>query len=604
MLFIAGNINITYDPNGSNKGHKMATINNSLTRQGTAKDVAEYFDINDIKSRVYSQDQLRAVVSASWMCQKVVGNIPKEMVNVQFGLTLTGQPGKNRSIQDLTLIQEQLRRLMPWFGETQRRANIVGKAYLLIDVDSVDPILSNIEAEESPEEALINDEEDQRYFDTSISTTIDSSAFVNEVPLERLMERFPYSLPLDWSAFSNVQISGADVLDGDVYEFDSKNRFLMKKFAASTTGVVTSGNGVDVRATLNKWYNQDPDGDTNTTELIHRSHVIEFLAFDYQEPKNSNGNDSKFDKDLRKTSCGSTASFRLTRFIDALLYYQSFINATLNRVHRSEFLSYQKENLGDTNLEIARAMASNPSHPSAPPNIIDSSAAITDELNTIANSALNLGVVLTDTTSNMTMLSRSFSGLNNIHDVFRPIIIGASGLTEFTLFGLTMASAGLNSHDVRDRMAISGQVDILFRDSWQPIIEKLSNQVAQSYQFPVNAYLAVKASTSFKLTELEIADVLDKLVDTRIKLVELGVISREELRAELKGDGLLGKYFIISEPDKTTEKEITRNDELLESSPMVNKNTSNSSNAQTSPSPKIQTSTDKVKVNGKIKINS
>jgi Protein of unknown function (DUF1073) len=531
-------------------------IKNSLTRQGSKKDVAQYFDVDQIVSHDFTPDQLRAVVSASWMCQKVVAHIPKEMVNVQFGLTLTGQTGKSRSVQDLTIIQEQLKRLMPWFGEAQKRANIVGKAYLLIQTTDVDPINVDIQNQETIDEVFAEEIEELKYGNTiSLNSNNQYGTDDETISAQQLEIRFPYSLPLDWTRFSQIQVSGIDILDGDMYTFEKNKRFLIKNEQIKRSSNIDIPD-INIEQTLSKWYNESPDGDDKTLEIIHRSHLIEFTAFDYQPPKTEKVKGSPVDKDLRgKKSC-ENASFRLTRFITTLLYFESFVNATLNRVHRSEFISYKKENLGDTNLEIARASANNPSHPSAPPNVIDPEAAILDELNTIANSALNLGIVLTDKTSDIALVARSFTGLNNVSDVFRPLIIGASGLTEFSLFGLTMVAPGLSTND-RDRMAISGQVDILFRDAWQPLIESIANHIAISYKtFPTNSYLSVKAISSFRLTELELADVLDKMIDTRLKLIAQGIISKEELRSELKGDGVLGKYFSLSEPDKATQKEI------------------------------------------------
>lgn len=580
-------------------------IENSLTRQGGVRDVSSYFTINTLVTQSFSPDQMRAVTSSSWLCQKVVGIIPKEMVNVQFSVTLGGQAGKVRSIQDLTMIQDQLRRLMPWFGEAQKKANIIGKSYLILQARG----FKHQEQRETPEEILENEEvadtdppkqqqPQKRNYESYLPDTdftgesikrhyyntfrnrnrnrnkflehatldLDGEVGLEGVSIDNLMQRFPYTFAIDWDNFGDMQIAGVEIVDGDVYKMSSDGRFLYRNWSLGQHSAPQQQE-INIKKTLTKWYNDDPYGNSNELDIIHKSHVIEFTAFDYQEQKQDRPNRHGIDgHSLSGNTTVAHPSYRLTRFVSALLYYDSFVNSVLNRTHRSEFIAYKKPNLGDTNLELARlSAAADFSHPAIPAPVLDPTTAIETELQTIANSALNLGVVLVDKDCDLTMIARSFTGIQNVHDVFRPIVIGASGLTEFTLMGLTMAAAGLNSHDVRDRMAIASQVDALFRDTWQPILEQLANKIATSYpSFPTYSYLSIKPESSFKLTELEIADVLDKLVATRLALVEKGIISREELRAELKGDGLIGKYFIITEPDRSTQKEIALNLSLLQ----------------------------------------
>lgn len=497
-------------------------VSNELTGQGTNNDVETNFSIKQVIQKGINAYQLRSLVASDSYCQKVVGYLPKSMGAVKFHANITASK-RSRNTNNITnWINDNLKTLMPWFVEAQTQANIVGKAYLMFVVETITP-------KEIPYNVL---------------------PLLEPIDLNENLES--NRLRVGKQVFYKFRVGACDE-----YVYSRNGEFLIRRYSSDgsrifnrfdfdQTKALTYGNQL-----ISRYGNNLKRLEIIQHDIVHVSHVIEFTAFEYQDDREvlliskkrqRANNNFKLD-DLSNNGI----SFRLTRFLPALLRYLSFINATLNRLHRSEATIYKKENLGETNQAIARYISQSSGN-NLVPNITE---LIQNELESLRRSLRNFGIALVDKSSEVEMISRSMTGIDNLDKIFSKDLISASGLTEFSLFGMTSVGAGLANLDVRDRAAIAKQTDELFADYWKPHILYLANLlgIGSGQLLPDIHTIAIEQEDSFKLSELEASEWLEKRVKVLLDLLGAGVIDQTAVRNEISSNGSIGRYFALNQAD-------------------------------------------------------
>lgn len=421
-----------------------------------------------------------------------------------------------------------------------------------------------------------------------------NNGFVSNQPSmtqEQLINYFPLLAAIDWRDHDIQRLTPFQVVAGDNYVWSSDRKYLYRKngsFSTQQTGVFSNTDIYGVsRVSVNEndvlqWAQSQLNGSTATGgtyqsvadrikdtqyEVIEASHVIEITAFDYQDDTDADMNETDSYCLMEPGQIGGIGqrkvSYRLVRFVTALLRYLSFVNATLNRMHRSEFIAYGKEGLGDINLDIARQLAqtSRGETSSSPDGTLNLHPVdvIQAELDRILDSAKNQGIIMYDAKHKVELIARTMSGIDKLHDVFSSDLIAASGLTEFTLFGKNNAGAGLASLDIRDRKFIADQADQLWADHWYPIMVFMARNLAYSTDsISEPSEIELQNEKSFKLTDSEAAEYLDKMIKPRILLIDKQVFSPQEIRRELLGNSLLANYFSISIVEGETPEDNAR----------------------------------------------
>lgn len=564
-------------------------IYNRITKQGDKRDIAQNFTINDAIEQQYSAKTLRAVVASESIPRKVVDFLPKTMADVGFDVEVAGS-ASSENTEDTIWVTDQLKRLIPWVTEAQIMANIVGKAYVvfdryqtLFDEERLNDLQSipkrggadNLNPDVEDIQVVGTESEDQNGLLDLFSTPViaDSAEDFELTPDEQLKEVFPLAYGIEWTEEIIDTVYGVQILPGDFYSWTSDGNYLYKSLnsAAFSDGSNTTANKKTILSSrqLSEWLEDKkkdlPDKSESfkrkfQTEIIHRSHVIELFAFDYQD-------DSVYAYKKGPVKVGANTkstpkqSYRLTRFIPAFLRYSSFINATLNRIHRSEFLAYAKENLGDLAQDIAKALAIQERTTGTNiPEIgtTEVNEVIKQELERIMDSATNMGIVMYDKKHKLDIVSRTFTGVKDFNNIFRDGLISASGLTEFVLFGINSAGTGLASMDIRDRKFIADQADSLWADHWVPPLIHIANLLALTRD-DVNLnvdVLKINLEKSFKLTDSEMSEWIQRVIDSRIKLLEQRVLTPAMVLRELASDSMLGKHFLLIKED--VEKHIER----------------------------------------------
>lgn len=482
----------------------MLNFQNSITSQHTSTDVEANFTIHDVLQPSYTPELLRLITQDDSHCQKVVSYYPQMMGRVNFDVKINYTKRSRNEKSTITWINDCLHSLLPWFVEAQTQANIVGKSYLVFDVISDDwsnyPFASN----------------------------------------------FSLSFPIN----TNVkQIYGAKVFGCDEVYHTDDNEYIVKRYSKDAINKsFLNEQDVIKWATIKSkllTYQQDKI----KFDIIHKSHVIEFTSFDYQDNREALRISKRrlyVDNPRDTTDVYEGISFRLIRFIRACLRFSSFINATLNRMHRSEAIIYKKDNLGEVNQAIARMVATTSDN-----NLkVDVTEVIKEELTNIRNSMRNFGVTLIDKKNDIEMMSRSFAGISDLADIFYRDLISASGLTEYGLFGTTSAGSGLAGVDERDKRQDAEVTDNLFANHWNPLLLWLANFLGYSSGLSSEKHiLSIETEPSYKISSKELAELVDKKVSTLINLLNAGVIDREAIINIISSNNVLGKNFDIDESD-------------------------------------------------------
>ena len=554
-------------------------IYNPLTKQGTKSDVAQNFTISDAIGKTYSHRQVRALVGSEAIPRKVVDYLPKVMSDVQFDVQVAGTSSDDNE-DDTIWITDQIRSLIPWMTEGQIVANTVGKAYLVFDRYQEfyeEDRLTDIQTQPKTQAAEMDNQTD----DTDDADGTESISPLDELlnmkldtgsdsdyeltPDEKLQEKLPLPFPIDWSQEIIESVYGVQILPGDFYGWTPDGEYLYRNTDSALRGknsfqgerkINLSSKSV-VKWVQNQKEHVDDDDKMQKSKylVVHRSHVIELFAFDYQD-------DTIYD-DKKTLIIGENnrkkprTSHRITRFIPAFLRYASFLNATLNRIHRSEFLAYAKENLGDLALDIARAMAESNlgsgATGTATPEEANANVMLVmqQEMQRILDSAMNQGLVMYDAKHKLDIVSRTFTGLKDFNNIFRDNLIAASGLTEFVLFGINSAGTGLASMDIRDRKFIADQSDSLWADHWMPPLLHLANLLSMTKDL-INLekdVLKIRLEKSFKLTDTELAEWVERVINSRAKLLEARVLTPAMVLKELSSDSMLGQHFTLVKED-------------------------------------------------------
>lgn len=468
-------------------------IQNNITKQGSTLDVAQNFNLSSVINKTYTYNQLRLLVGSESLAQKVVNYIPQTMGDVSFSIGIIGRKKRVKNItEEVSWCNTELRKMIPWFIDAQIQANIVGKAYLIFDSFFKSPN---------------ND--------------------------------FPLLHNIDWVKDNVTGLNPLKVVPGDLYKWNLERTHLYK------VSNLLNGN-IDANKINTFVSNLDKSKiNQHQYDFIDNSHIIEFTAFDYQ-------NDTESFKNISSQYVNDSSiaiNYRLTRFIPSLLRYLSFISATLNRMHRSEAVIYKKDNLANINLEIAQYVSTQTGVSSNDPIQFehDVNQLVEQELERIQKCLTNFGVVMTDSKNSIDMLSRNMSGIDKLQDVFKHDLIASSGLTEFSLFAVTGAGGGLSNMDIRDRAAIAKQTDQLFKDHWSPMLLYLANCLL--IKFNDSYIFNIEAEQSFKLSELESSEWLERRVKILLDLLDKGVIDKKLIRRELSSNNSLGHYFMITDAD-------------------------------------------------------
>lgn len=492
-------------------------ISNSITTQGFDNDVESNFTINNLQNEKFTYEQLRGLVAIDSYCQKVVSYLPEAMGNVEFEAKATVNKRSRNIRETLSWINNCLKPLIPWFVEAQIEANILGKSYLVFDV---------------------------HYENNSITTNQNLKYFP-------LVEDINYQASniLDVSIKSIIPLK---VISIDNYKWSQDNKFLIR-IHSGVDGY--SFSNINNEYQINKWVNEKISKYKNDLqkiqnlqyEIIESTHIIEFTAFDYQDNNSQTNTRKSIKQSALLSNQLENVSFRLIRFLPALLRYLSFLNATLNRMHRSEAVIYKKDNLGETNQAIAK-FVSQTSDNQLIPNVTE---LIKEELKILRDSLKNFGVALIDKKNEIDMISRSMAGIDNLDNVFSKDLIASSKLTEYSLFGMNSQGAGLASLDIRDRMAIAKQTDELFNNHWKPQFLYLANCLGESSGKIIEGVhdLYIFQTPSFTLSQLEAAEWLEKRIDILINLKNAGIIDNITILNELSGNGELGRYFSLNDSD-------------------------------------------------------
>lgn len=495
-------------------------VSNELTGQGTSNDVEANFSIKQVIQKGINAYQLRSLVASDAYCQKVVGYLPRSMGDVKFNATITASKRARNTNTVTNWINDNLKTLMPWFVEAQTQANIVGKAYLMFAVETIAP-------REIPYNVL------------PLLENLDLKDETNKLQVGKQI-------------FYKFRVGACDE-----YVYSRNGEFLIRRYSSDGSRIFNRFDFDQSKALaygnqlILKYGQNRKRLEIIQHDIVHVSHVIEFTAFEYQDDREvlliskkrqRASNNFKLD-DLSNNGI----SFRLTRFLPALLRYLSFINATLNRLHRSEATVYKKENLGETNQAIARHVSQSSGN-NLVPNITE---LLQQELESLRRSLRNFGIAMVDKSSEVEMISRSMAGIDNLDKIFSKDLISASGLTEFSLFGMTSVGAGLANVDVRDRAAIAKQTDELFADYWKPHILYLANLlgIGSGQLLPDIHTVAIHQEDSFKLSELEASEWLEKRVKVLLDLLGAGVIDQTAVRNEISSNGSIGRYFALNQAD-------------------------------------------------------
>jgi hypothetical protein len=134
------------------------------------------------------------------------------------------------------------------------------------------------------------------------------------------------------------------------------------------------------------------------------------------------------------------------------------------------------------------------------------------------------GIFLTDAERKAVFVTRNLTGVPEIHEAIRVAAIGASGLTEATLFNFTLTGGGLASVDLRDRLSIQSAVmKVLTR--WEQQLEPLLASVGMSIAWEAPLYL----------TPMEIATLYGQYATADQTYVTMGAITAAEARTRLEG---------------------------------------------------------------------
>lgn len=478
----------------------MLNIQNSITSQGTSSDVEKNFTIDDLIEPKYTPSALRLVVEDDSYCYKVVSYYPQAMGNVDFDVKINYLKRSKNEKTTITQINNNLHALIPWFVEAQTQANIVGKAYLVLDANNA----------------------------------LDSDYFSLAKPIENSV----YNL-------RGVKVFGVD----EVFHTDD-DMYVTKRYSQDAIIAAKILTETDVEQWISKQENLPPlQKDKIKFNVIHKSHILEFTAFDYQDNREALQIAKRrvyIDNHRDRLDKYEGISFRLIRFIRACLRFSSFINSVVNRMARSEAIIYQKENLGEINQAIARLVAST-SDNNLKPNVEE---IIREELTAIRDSMRNFGVTLIDKKNELQMLSRSFAGIGQISDVFYRDLISASALTEYGLFGVTSSGSGLAGEDERDAREKAKNTDDLFSNHWIPLLTWVANLIGRSYGLnPDKHFIYIDFLPSYKMSSEKRVELVSKHVDTLIKLLDKNIIDKQVILNEISGNGIIGKHFAINELD-------------------------------------------------------
>jgi hypothetical protein len=146
----------------------------------------------------------------------------------------------------------------------------------------------------------------------------------------------------------------------------------------------------------------------------------------------------------------------LIRFWEYYKLYKDLVAVIHNLISRKEVLVVKhtglKENLSMMSAEEGRQYIG---------NIIRS----------ISDNAFNLGVLLLDSEVELDILSREIGSLSQFLSEYRVNLIGASYMSEISLFGFSSQGAGLANLVDKDRESTNKNIDGFIRNYWKPNLD-------------------------------------------------------------------------------------------------------------------------------------
>lgn len=161
------------------------------------------------------------------------------------------------------------------------------------------------------------------------------------------------------------------------------------------------------------------------------------------------------------------------------------------------------------------------------------------------------GLMLVDSRTNLNVHSRDLGSVDLICRQLRGAALGASGLSEQTLFGYRDRSGNLTSSDRNDRREMGLIADRIFKLFWLPKI---------SYLLKILGYgdsVKIRAGTSNQPTQEEQIELIRRHAEADKLYLDMGVLTREEIRTRFINGWSPELILDASSPLNTLEK--TRN---------------------------------------------
>jgi hypothetical protein len=134
------------------------------------------------------------------------------------------------------------------------------------------------------------------------------------------------------------------------------------------------------------------------------------------------------------------------------------------------------------------------------------------------------GVLFTDAKRDAQFVTRSLQHVAEIHEAIRVSAIGASGLTESTLFNFSLTGGGLAAVDLSDRLSIQSAIKSLLA-SWMDSLDPFLAQLGLTIEF----------NQPLELTPIEIAEIAERYSKIDDAYVAMGAITPQEARTRLEG---------------------------------------------------------------------
>jgi hypothetical protein len=246
------------------------------------------------------------------------------------------------------------------------------------------------------------------------------------------------------------------------------------------------------------------------TNAIHSSRVMSVpsrgFAIEGQDWQNVRAN-------IRQGSgmMGLIPAWSATSWLDSFWGYWESYRRSLHELKelmiRKDFLLLKEENL-DRTLE----------------NSGEPEAYLREVLATTRRVARDEGVLFTDGKRDAQFVTRSLQHIAEVHEAIRISAIGASGLTESSLFNFSLTGGGLAAVDLSDRLSIQSAVKSLLA-SWMDSLDPFLAQLGLTIEF----------NQPLELTPIEIAEIAERYSKIDAEYVAMGAISPAEARSRLEG---------------------------------------------------------------------